>query len=121
LIVITTGQEDGGGRATLGYALAVSLQAMGCDVAIYLNFHAAVWALVGTSQHIKIKGFDTLQTYMKIFEEGGGSLFVCSTCLETLPAMRERVGGHSLLREGATLAGVTTLAALLSERKTISF
>lgn len=59
--------KGGGARATLTFTLAISLQAMGADVAVYLNKHAAIWAFQGVTQSIHIPGFDNLQTYIDLF------------------------------------------------------
>lgn len=126
VIVLTSGTEDGGARATLAMALAVSLQAMGCDVSVYMNFQAAIWALKGATRSIQIPGFDALETYLKLFEDGGGTLYACASCFEHMPLweQREDLRGeatqHPALRDGVIPAGVTTLASLLAERRAVS-
>lgn len=121
LIVLTHGQEDGGSRATLAFALAVSLQAMGSDVAVYLNAQSAVWAFERPMQSIQIKGFDSLAVYVSLFQESGGLLYVCASCIESLTsgaAKEEKTLGP--FRQGITPAGLTTLASLCLERKCLS-
>jgi predicted peroxiredoxin len=118
MIVLTTGPEDGGARATLAFALAVSLQAMGNDVALYLNNRAAHWAQKNSTEHIQIKGFDSLNTYISHFLEAEGQLYFCASCLEDLPGGDASL--ESVMRAGVTPAGVTTLASLMLERKTLS-
>jgi len=126
VIVLTCGTEDGGARATLAMALAVSLQAMGCDVAVYMNFQAAIWALKGATRSIQIPGFDSLETYLKLFEDGGGKVYACASCFEHLAVWNQgediSEGGvpTSALRDGVIPAGVTTLASLLAERRAVS-
>ncbi len=125
LLVLTHGQEDGGSRATLAFALAVSLQAMGSDVAVYLHEQASLWAFEGASQSIHIPGFDSLQTYIDLFLEGAGTLYVCASCANDLP---NKAGGYSLstvsklgaLKPTVIPAGITTLASLLLNRKSVS-
>ncbi len=123
-IVLTHGTEDGGARATLAFALAVSLQAMGSDVVVYMNFQAAGWALKGATQSISIRGFDSLETYMTIFEEGEGKMYVCASCFEHMPLWKQETandpGSSGALRDGVVPAGVTTLASLLADRRTVS-
>ncbi len=124
LIVLTHGQEDGGARATLAFALAVSFQAMGCDVAVYLNFQAAVWAFPNVSASVHIKGFDSLQTYISLFQEGGGKIYICSSCFENIPGWspdNPEKSGYGPMRPGVIPAGVTTLASLLIERRALTF
>ncbi len=124
LIVITHGQEDGGARATLGFALAVTLQAMGCDVAVYLNFQAAVWAFPNVTESCHIKGFERLQTYISLFQESGGKIYICSSCFENLPRWSSddvEQSAFGPMNKNVIPAGVTTLAALLIERKTLTF
>ena len=122
-IVLTHGNEDGGARATLAFALAVSLQAMGSEVVVYMNFQAAVWAVKGATESIKIRGFDDLETYIKLFEEAGGKMYVCASCFDHMPRWSKEDGNACEIgdiREGVIPAGVTTLASLISERKTVS-
>jgi predicted peroxiredoxin len=123
VIVLTAGMEDGGARATLAMALAVSLQAMGCDVAVYMNFQAAIWALRNATSSIHIRGFDSLETYIDLFQESGGKIYVCTSCIEHLPLWSGREGASdfsSPLRDSVIPAGVTTLASLLAERRSVS-
>jgi predicted peroxiredoxin len=124
-IILTHGTEDGGARATLAFALAVSLQAMSCDVVMYMNFQAAAWVVKGATESISIRGFDSLETYMNIFEEGGGKMYVCASCFEHIPRWSGREGGDACaagpLRDGVIPAGVTTLASLLADRRSVSF
>lgn len=119
-IVLTHGPEDGGAHATLAFALAVALQAMGCDVVLYLNGHAAHWARRHAAEQIRIRGFDSLQTYLQSFEEAGGRLYVCSSCFDTMDAPGCEPGFGGPLRPGVIPAGVTTLAAMLLERRSLS-
>lgn len=122
LLVLTHGREDGGARATLTFALAVSLQAMGCDVCVYLNSQASIWSFEKPLESVQTPGFDSLLTYISLFEQSGGQIYVCSTCTETLigeePQQRTMFG---TIRKEVVPAGVTTLASLMIERKTLSF
>ncbi|MCK6509900.1 DsrE family protein [Myxococcota bacterium] len=121
LIVLTHGQEDGGSRATLAFALAVSLQAMGEEVVVFLHAQAAIWAFESVLQSIHIPGFDRLDIYTKLFEEAGGQIYVCASCAEetqaALPPQAHQVGG---LRSCVTQAGLTKLASLLITHKAVS-
>lgn len=122
LIVLTHGQEDGGSRATLAFALAVSLQAMGEEVVVFLHAQAAIWAFEAALQSIHIPGFDRLDTYTKLFEEAGGQIYVCASCAEetqaTLPPHAQHATGA--LRSCVTQAGLTKLASLLITHKAVS-
>lgn len=120
LVVLTHGQEDGGGRATLAFALAVSLQAMGGDVCVYLNSHAAIWAYDWLIKRTSIPGFDKLETYVDLFREAEGKIYVCASCIEQIRATLGEEQKDALTK-GITPAGITTLASLMLERKTISF
>ena len=121
LLVLTHGQEDGGSRATLTFALAVSLQAMGEEVIVFLHAQAAIWAFESAIQSIHIPGFDRLSTYIKLFEETGGQIYVCASCAEEtqaqFPTTPLSAGG---LRSCVTQAGLTKLAALLITHKAVS-
>jgi predicted peroxiredoxin len=120
LIVLTHGQEDGGGRATLAFALAVSLQAMGGDVAVYLNAQAAIWAYDWVIKRANIPGFDRLETYVNLYRESGGQIYVCASCVEQITAHLSKQEADDL-SAGVMPAGITTLASLMLDRNTISF
>ena len=123
LILLTYGQEDGGARATLAFALAVSLQAMNANVAIYLNEQAAIWAFKKATRSISIPGFDSLETYLEIFQEAGGILYACASCTASLAENTESshpYQGVSALHSGVIPAGIATLASLILDRKVLS-
>jgi len=124
LIVLTEGREDDGKRATLAFALAISLQSMGTDVAIYLDSEAVVWSLQGAARGVTVKGFDTLESYISFFEGAGGQLFVHFGGLCQLDGWSEDKGTHREyggLRPRVTRAGVATLASLLLQRSHLAF
>ena len=122
LLVLTHGQEDGGSRATLAFALAVSLQAMGAEVVVYLHSHASVWAFEKISQNINIPGFDSLGVYIDLFLESEGTLYACASCVDDINNDPRYTGQYAVgsVRKTVVPAGITTLASLMMERKTIS-
>ncbi len=122
LLVLTHGQEDGGSRATLAFALAVSLQAMGADVVVYLHSHASVWAFEKVSQNIHIPGFDSLGVYIDLFLEAKGTIYACASCVDDINNDPRYVGQYAVgpVRSKVVPAGITTLASLMMERKTVS-
>lgn len=79
LIILTTGPEDRGNRATLAFSMGISALISGVDVTIYLTMGGTFWARDGGAG-VRIDGFDPLSTYVEQFVEGGGHLAVCSPC-----------------------------------------
>ena len=82
LIILTTGPEDRGNRATLAFSMAVAALISGVDTTLYLTMGGTFWSRGSAKQKVHIEGFDPLQTYLEQFMETGGKLMVCSPCNE---------------------------------------
>lgn len=80
LIIVTTGPEDRGNRATLAFAMGVSALIQGIDVTIYLTMGGTFWSRQNAADRIHIEGFEPLADFLSQFMENGGNLMVCSPC-----------------------------------------
>ena len=82
LIILTTGAEDRGNRATLAFAMGVSALISGVEATIYMTVSGAFWSRQSAVKTAHIAGFEPLSVYVNQFIEAGGRILVCSPCNE---------------------------------------
>lgn len=111
MIVLTTGKQDRGTRATLAFAWGCAALAMGQRTAIYLTMDATVWAIQGATRGVTVSGFEPLEQYLEQFEALGGEILVCAPCSEYYCSL-EGIPSGSLLRQGVRLVGLATIVNL---------
>jgi predicted peroxiredoxin len=103
-VILATGPEDGGKRATLALAAACTAQAMELDTIVFLLGDGAHWAYDGHARQVHVQGFPALSHLLDLFVGAGGSLLLCSACDGACAVAGTR-------REDVRVSG---LAALLS-------
>lgn len=110
VVVLTTGKQDRGTRATLAFAWACTALAMGKPVSLYLTMDGTIWAMQGTMKGLKVEGFEPLIQYLEQFLLLGGELMVCAPCSEYYCSFDRKKVSSSLL-PGAKLVGLTTIVS----------
>jgi len=80
LIMLTTGPEDGGKRATLAFSAACCAAAMGTRTSVFLVGEGAVWGYVGRASGVQQPGFPPLEELVTDFVDAGGEGLICSAC-----------------------------------------
>jgi len=108
MIVLTTGKQDRGTRATLAFSWGCAALAMGQRTAIYLTMDGTIWAAQGAERGVAVNGFEPLSEYLEQFLSLGGEILVCAPCSEYYCSLDGLVPG-SVLREGTTLVGLATV------------
>lgn len=83
LIIIMTGKEDGGRRATMALSIALSALASNDEVKVFLSMNGICWASPACTGTIKVEGFDPVGTFVRQFIDMGGEVLVCGTCLSS--------------------------------------
>ncbi len=119
MIVLTTGKQDRGTRATLAFSWGCAALAMGQRVAIYLTMDGTVWAGKTASHGVAVSGFEPLEAYVRQFSELGGEMLVCAPCSEyyCIPGASKEA-----LIENCRLVGLATVVSLISsETRVITF
>ena len=91
-VILASGPEDGGKRATLALAAACTAQAMGLDTIVFLLGDGAHWAYDGHAERVHTLGFPALSDLLELFVDAGGQLLLCSACdgACALPGVRRR-------------------------------
>jgi len=116
LIVLTTGPEDRGNRATLAFSMGVAALISNVETAIYLTMSGTFWSRWKASETVHIEGFEPLKIYIKQFLENGGNLLVCSPCASFYCSIAE----DSALIDGAQLCGLTHIVNVALNATTIT-
>ena len=101
-VILVSGAEDGGKRATLALAAACAAQAMDLETIVFMLGDGAHWAYTGNAEHVHAAGFPALADLIASFLELGGRLLLCSACdsvcVQPKPRRREvRVTGLASL------------------------
>lgn len=102
LIILTTGAEDRGNRATLAFAMGVSALISGVETTIYMTMSGTIWSRRRSVESVHIQGFEALSVYVDQFAEAGGTVLVCSPCNDFYCSMAQ----EAPMMEGAKLAGL---------------
>ncbi len=79
-VVLASGPEDGGMRATLALCAAVTALCLEQQVEVFLAGDGAFWAYEGRTDGIQRNGFPALETLMENLVDLGGAIYVCSAC-----------------------------------------
>jgi predicted peroxiredoxin len=108
LIILTTGPEDRGNRATLAFSMAVAALISRVDTTLYLTMGGTFWSRRGSTQKVHIEGFEPLQTYLDQFMESGGKLTVCSPCNEFYCS----IAGDQPMHSGTEVCGLAHIVDL---------
>lgn len=110
-VILASGPEDGGKRATLALSAACTAQAMDLSTILFLVGDGVHWGYEGRAEEIHAPGFPPLADLMEAFIDCGGQIFLCSAC-DALCALSPHADGAApRRRRGVRPQG---LAAVLS-------
>jgi len=115
IIVLATGGDDGGHRATLAFSWGCTALAMGRRVAVYMTMDGAIWSTRDAAQDVCVCGFEPLEVYIEQFSDLGGELLVCPPCSEQLCTLDGHAHGADL-RAGAQLCGLAGVVGRTQDR-----
>src|SRR5262245_61102102 len=79
-VILASGPEDGGKRATLALAAACTAQAMDLNTIVFLVADGVHWGYDGHAEGVHAPGFPPLADLIESFFESGGQVFLCSAC-----------------------------------------
>lgn len=110
-VILTSGCDDTGKRATLAFAAACAAIALNFDTQVFLIGDGSHWAYEGSSAPVTQPGFPPLSELMDIFTGLGGKTYLCATC-ESVCSVPGEDGDVRLRRQEIQPRG---LAAVLSD------
>lgn len=113
LVVLTTGKQDRGTRATLAFSWACTSLALGRSTSLYLTMEGTLWAMKDAAAGVEVEGFEPLQEYIDQFLSLGGELLVCAPCSEYYCSFDRSKIGASLL-EGCKVVGLSTVVGKIA-------
>lgn len=91
MIILTTGKEDRGAKATLSFSFAIVAMSMGIDVKIFLTMDGTIWAYKDACKGVRFPMYEDLETYVNLYYEMGGKVLVCTPCSEYFCGVLENV------------------------------
>ena len=110
-VLLTSGPEDGGRRATLALSAASTAQAMDLNTILFLVGDGVHWGYDGHTDDVHVHGFSPLNELMEAFLELGGQILMCSACDAVCSAPSGAHGRPLARRTGVRPQG---LASVLS-------
>lgn len=116
LIMLTTGKEDGGAKATVAFAYATTSLSMGIETKIFLTMGGTIWAYLGSGNNVQYAGFEKLSNYIDMFTELGGEILVCSPCTEYHCSV---INKNAELLKNARISGFAEIVKISVNYKTL--
>ena len=120
-IILASGAEDGGKRATLALSMACTALSMDLSTLLFLAGNGSYWAYQSHADGIQIDGFPSLDELLQSFVDLGGNLAVCSACNQ---AMCHTSGSHNktlTLRPEVQVRGMATVMEHLMHGRAVTF
>jgi len=116
LVIISTIGEDSPEKATLPFVLATAAQSMDTEVVVILQSSAVVIAKEGEAEKINAKGFMPLKKLLDTFLELGGSLMLCSPCLN-----ERNITANDLIDGSKVVAAGSVATEILSAKSVVTY
>ena len=121
VVILATGNEDGGKRATLAFTAANCAAAMDRPVIMFMVGDGAHWAYEGRASGVQQDGFPSLEELMEYLIDMGGQMYVCSACDEicSVPSVDE---AGSLRRHSAIEPrGMSAVLSYITQGRSVTF
>lgn len=110
MIILTTGKQDRGARATLAFAWACAALALGKETSIFLTMDGAIWAMEHSVDGVQVAGFEPLTNHVETFFALGGKMLLCAPCSEYYCGMGLPQRAPALWPE-AVITGLTSVVS----------
>jgi predicted peroxiredoxin len=120
-VILATGAEDGGKRATLALSMACTALSLGLRTLVFLVGDGSHWAYEGHSDGIVATGFPSLDDLLQSYVELGGKVAVCSTCNHCLCHVPDKAGVALVLRAEVEVQGMATVMDHLLLGRVVTF
>lgn len=117
LVILASGPEDGGKRATLALSAACSAAALGRRTRLFLVGDGAYWAYQREGPDVHVPGFPPLDLLFHELPELGGEILLCSA-YDSVCSLPEGARGH---RRGVVLGGFASMLSPSSGVMSVCF
>ena len=121
VVMLTSGPEDGGKRATLAYCAACTAVGMDTETRIFLVGDGAHWGYEGHEKNYHMKGFPPLGELIEMYRELGGKTYICSTCDQVCRIPGEEEYSDRVLRPDVLPSGLATILPEISCGSSVTF
>ncbi|HPY40380.1 MAG TPA: DsrE family protein [Thiolinea sp.] len=119
VIILVTGLEDEGKRATLAFSTACSALALEARAYLFLAGNGSYWAYEGHTTPVQQAGFPALAELVNTYLELGGQLYLCSTCDKTCGLSASDKSSKRL--SGVELRGLASILDCAEHSTTMTF
>jgi predicted peroxiredoxin len=120
VVMLTSGNEDGGKRATLAFSAACAAIALELDTHVFLIGDGSHWAYDGACEPVLEPGFPALTDLIDSFIELGGRIFICAACDQVCTVPGED-GQIRRRRAEIQPQGLTTILSHMIGGTTVTF
>lgn len=121
-VILVSGREDGGKRATLAMSMACTALSMELDAQLFLVGEGSYWAYEGHARHARMDGFPPLHDLMNDFQDLGGQIAVCSTCDKSLCGLAHQGAAPEWRRRpGVQVQGMAALLSRVMAGQVVTF
>lgn len=119
-IILASGMEDGGTRATLALSLACTALSMESDTHVFLVGQGSYWAYQGPGREIQVQGFPAIGELLSDFLDLGGSMGVCAAC-DAARCSTSGDEGRLPRWPGVQVQGMATLMERMMSGRVVTF
>lgn len=121
VILLTSGNDDGGMRATLAFTAATCAAAMDKRTVVFMVGDGAHWAYDGSAAGVQQQGFPPLAELMDCLLEMGGEMYVCSTCDGVCSVPSDDAPGNVQRHPAITPRGMSAVLSDMTEGRAVTF
>jgi len=121
VVMLASGPEDGGMRATLALCSAVTALCLDQEVEVFLVGDGAYWAYEGRTEGIQRNGFPALEALVENLIELGGAIYVCSACDQVCGIPSDAEAGSLSRRREIHPRGLAAVLADLAFGSSVTF
>jgi len=121
VVILATGNEDGGKRATLAFTAATCAAAMDKRVIMFMVGDGAHWVYEGRTAGIQQNGFPSLEELMECLIDMDGKMYVCSTCDEVCSVPSDDESEKFRRHPAIQPRGMSAVLSDMTEGQTVTF
>ncbi len=120
VVLLTSGNEDGGKRATLAFSAACTAISMDFDTVVFLMGEGSHWAYEGACNSVVQLGFPPLAELLDSFLSLGGRIYSCAACDEAANGLK-RMHGERKRRHNIQTLGLAPVLTHLVDSTSVTF